>query len=333
MRTFSLREFHPGFTLCLLLCVVAAAGAAGEVQRQFMARGSAKLQAQDFKGAIAEFTLAIVARPEEGEAYLWRGYARHSNHDLPGALADYTKAIDLARVTLGGNEWHPGLAGMYLNRGKAQQDGEKWDEALSDYTNALKCDANLAAAYVSRGFIRQMKGDPAGAIADYDEMLKRDPRFVPAVRLRGLARQLLADWRGAADDFQAMISLDPANASYAHFFLWISHAHLGEQPAGGAELAAHFGRRLGAGGDDWEAAIATFLLGRMKEADFLQAATSPDVEVAKSRRCEAWYYSGAKRLLAKDRSGAAECFRKCVAVGRKDFVEHNLATNELKLLE
>ena len=299
-----------------------------------MSQGNAKLQEKDFPGAIGDFSAVITAHPADGEAYLGRAYARHTSGDLSGAIEDYNQAIRLAQVMLGGKEWHPALASMYMNRGKARWDNENWSEALLDYNSALKCDPNLIMAYGNRGVVRQIIDDLPGAIADYDEMIKRAPEIGQAFHMRATARMAQGDLSGAISDFRSVIKLVPKQADFSYLAIWQLRSRQGDQPGADEELARYFKSRSNPDGKDWPAKIADFLLGRMKEEDFLQAASAlPDQQNVKGHQCEAWYYSGMKRLLSHDRLVATDYFRKCVALGMKDFNEYHFAITELKALQ
>jgi lipoprotein NlpI len=81
---------------------------------------------------------------------------------------------------------------------------------------------------------------------------------------------------------------------------------------------------------DWATGIAEFLLNKIVEADFVAAANSPDTEKDRGQHCEAWYYSGMKRLLAGDKKTAANYFRKCLATRESNFDEYIFAQAELK---
>ncbi len=59
---------------------------------------------------------------------------------------------------------------------------------------------------------------------------------------------------------------------------------------------------------------------------FLQGKTAPDVPktvlVANGQQCEAWFYCGVRRLLAGDKAGAAENFRRCLATKQITIAEY-----------
>ena len=65
-------------------------------------------------------------------------------------------------------------------------------------------------------------------------------------------------------------------------------------------------------GGDWVSKIGRLLLDQISESDFLGGATSSDVEKDRAQHCEAWYYTGMKRLLAGDKKTAADYFNKCL---------------------
>ncbi len=58
-------------------------------------RGNNKLEKQNYKGAISDYTKAIKINPEYGEAYQERGYAKEMLKNYEGAISDYTKAIKI----------------------------------------------------------------------------------------------------------------------------------------------------------------------------------------------------------------------------------------------
>jgi tetratricopeptide (TPR) repeat protein len=66
--------------------------------------------AEDFQGAIADYTEAIALDSEYAEAYFNRAYDRSEIKDYEGAITDYTKVIELA----------PDAAEAYFNRGMAR---------------------------------------------------------------------------------------------------------------------------------------------------------------------------------------------------------------------
>ena len=57
--------------------------------------GNEKFGEKDYKGAIEEYSKAIMLDPKFKEAYRNRGMAKHELQDYQGAIADYSKAIEI----------------------------------------------------------------------------------------------------------------------------------------------------------------------------------------------------------------------------------------------
>ncbi|HIK17453.1 MAG TPA: tetratricopeptide repeat protein [Leptolyngbyaceae cyanobacterium M33_DOE_097] len=79
-------------------------------------QGVAKIEVQDFRGAVSDFTAAIAQQPKLAEAYLGRGDASFSLEKYPTALQDLIKALqlkpDLPRLTSIQGMCRPGCSGL-----------------------------------------------------------------------------------------------------------------------------------------------------------------------------------------------------------------------------
>ena len=64
----------------------------------------------------------------------------------------------------------------YNDRGVAYDKKGDLDNALADYTAAIKIDPNSRDAYANRAVLYDHKGDPERAIADYRAALARNPK-------------------------------------------------------------------------------------------------------------------------------------------------------------
>ena len=58
----------------------------------FYNKGTAKIELQDYTGAIADFTRVIEINPLDAEAYNKRGDAKGALLDYQGSMQDYIKA-------------------------------------------------------------------------------------------------------------------------------------------------------------------------------------------------------------------------------------------------
>ena len=61
----------------------------------FFIRGDQKYEAEDYKGAIKDYSKGLEIYPNNGNAYLQRGNAKEELKDYEGAIKDYEKAIQL----------------------------------------------------------------------------------------------------------------------------------------------------------------------------------------------------------------------------------------------
>jgi tetratricopeptide (TPR) repeat protein len=88
-------------------------------------------------------------------------------------LADYTQAIRL----------DPNDAAAYNNRGiayKDRNDRGDIDLAIADYTQAIRIDATLVPAYNNRGNAYYTKKEYQQAVIDYTQALKLEPNNAEA---------------------------------------------------------------------------------------------------------------------------------------------------------
>lgn len=260
---------------------------------------------------------------ETAQELYQRGNEAISADDLDAAAADFTAAIAQQAV----------FPEAYANRGYVKRLKGDLDGAIADYTKAIELNARLAQPHNHRGVAFALRGDFARAIADYTEALRLNPKYTEACLNRAAAHYCLRDWPAARDDLRQVLAINRGDLDYPQLYLWIVRARLGETGEAGKELAAYFARPRRSPQDGWPAKIGQFLLGNTAEKDFLAAITANDADTLQARLCEAWYYTGVKRLLAGDAGGAEEGFRECVKTGRKDLVEYQLAVSELKVPE
>ena len=107
---------------------------------------------------------------------------------------------------------------------------------------------------------------------------------------------------------------------------------LGEQDAAAKELRTYLNHRTTGKPDDWPSNIGRFLGGQLAESDFLKAAENADGKKQGEQQCEAYFYAGSERLIAGDKTAAADYFKKCVATNKATFFEYHSAVAELKFL-
>jgi tetratricopeptide (TPR) repeat protein len=97
----------------------------------------------------------------------------------------------------------------YAGRGYAYQVKEEWDKALADYTEVLRSDQNAGWVYFNRGLIYLERKEWAKAVEDFSEAIRCEPQYSYAYFRRGSALAELGDLDGALASLDAAISLQP----------------------------------------------------------------------------------------------------------------------------
>jgi tetratricopeptide (TPR) repeat protein len=62
-----------------------------------------------------------------------------------------------------------------MSRGDASKNQSEYDQAIAEYSAALRTNPNNVFAYIKRGGAYGMKGDADRAIADFTQALKINP--------------------------------------------------------------------------------------------------------------------------------------------------------------
>jgi Tfp pilus assembly protein PilF len=104
----------------------------------------------------------------------------------------------------------------YLESGRDALRKRNYDEAISDFTEAIRLDPNYALAYLYRGGAYDSKGNHEKAITELTEAIRLDPKSVFAYVARGYAYSNDGNLEKAISDYNEAIRLDP-NASLAYY--------------------------------------------------------------------------------------------------------------------
>lgn len=129
----------------------------------FLNSGKAKVRANDYKGAIVDFTKGIEINPKDMNLFLQRGMCYGITEDYESAIKDYTVVINA----------EPKQVFPYISRGGAFNKQKKFEKALSDFNQALNIDPNNTEAFNNRGWAKKGLGDKKGACKDWKESKKK----------------------------------------------------------------------------------------------------------------------------------------------------------------
>jgi tetratricopeptide (TPR) repeat protein len=86
-----------------------------------------------------------------------------------------------------------------------------YEEAIKDYTKAIRYAPRDPVPHVSRGYIYQKMGKHDEAIADYSRAIELDPADDELYLIRGLAYSLKNLPEEAISDYSKAIMIDPSN--------------------------------------------------------------------------------------------------------------------------
>ena len=186
----------------------------------------ARLEAQDFDGAIGAFTktLSLKKVPDSMinpvDVYLGRAVAHMSKSSLllidenELAMADLNTAVALDPEC---SAAHAQLCGIYADRGETQK-------ALSHCNKALTIDPGDYLALMQRGRTYVGSGDLDSASADFRSLLNavsisKQLNEIQKLALSSVARFLIGDTEAALKEITKAIELAKSDAAYAQLLL------------------------------------------------------------------------------------------------------------------
>lgn len=166
-------------------------------------RGDAFNDAKKFDEAIADFDRAIRLDPSFGYAFQQRGDAYESKGMHARAINDYDEALRVDPID-----------DFVLSvRCKVRANwGRQLEQALKDCSEAISLGDDDEYAYEQRGLVHLRLGHYDEAIADYSEALKGYAGRPESLYGRGIARLRNGDARGSKEDITAAAGIDTSIA-------------------------------------------------------------------------------------------------------------------------
>jgi tetratricopeptide (TPR) repeat protein len=200
---------------------------------RFNNSGIKKQRAQDYQGAIADYTQAIELWPEYALAYVNRASAKSWLDDRVGQVADDEKAValdpnnlgyknnlsvarnELRRATMLSLEEksHPQAYALFQS-GMTKFNVKDYQGAIIDYAGAIKFDPKFAEAYKIRGASKSLLGDNNGRLDDLNKAIALEPNIADFYTERAAAKSYLDDWAGQVTDDEKAVALEPYNQTY-----------------------------------------------------------------------------------------------------------------------
>lgn len=179
-----------------------------------LAAADAKMQANDFDGAIAAYQAMLVKVPALTALHLQVGRAQRMKKDYNGALETYAKIAagdpnaEKAKVEIGMTNLEKGdfpaadaalteaaqsLSAnreVFYNLGEVKFAKGETDEAMKWYQRAVDVDANWAKPYFKLGLGKLQKADMPGALEMMEKVIAVEPNSGEAAQAKALIEQL-----------------------------------------------------------------------------------------------------------------------------------------------
>ncbi|MCC7424035.1 MAG: tetratricopeptide repeat protein [Planctomycetaceae bacterium] len=200
--------------------------------------GLCHLQSKRPEAALASYTAAVAARPDEPICYLTRAIAYADLTQFDAALADLKRASDLNAPEYD----------LRLNRGGVLFGARRYVEAIADFEAAAALRPDQSAPHRNLALVYRLQGDDAArtkagsgeelfkkAIEELDLAIDRAPQDAVAHSMRGDVSMRLGNAEEAIADFRKAAAREPNLARRAHSYHEIGLIH---QRAGRLDEAA-----------------------------------------------------------------------------------------------
>jgi lipoprotein NlpI len=269
-----------------------------------------KYRKGNYDGAIADWTKAIAAEPDNANWSFNRGMARAKKKDHEGAISDFDKAISLK----------PDMAAAYAERGISRYELGRISQAQVDLDRAVALEP---AQVHNRARLHLFMGALRASLDDENAALKLDPANVSAYLGRATVRQALGDLNGAIADLTQATTRDAAK-HYASLRLFVAKRLKGLD--GFPDLA----RAVTQWPEAWDRSLGRYLIDTLTEADLLALAEKTrNADTRREQLCEAHFYVGIMALAAGNPTKARTHLEKCAEQNVRDVFEDILARAEL----
>lgn len=152
----------------------------------------------------------LAIRPRDAWALALRGLASGAVEDFNRALSD----LDASLAIEPHNAFALGL------RGNALMHMGRLDDAIDSFGRSI-AEKPLARVHFDRGFAHELQGDLRRAITDYTEAIRLDAELVDAACARGQACQQTGDFRGAVKDYDHCRKKKPGDPRATLALAWL----------------------------------------------------------------------------------------------------------------
>ncbi|MBR1695056.1 MAG: tetratricopeptide repeat protein, partial [Selenomonas sp.] len=210
----------------------------------------------------------------------------------------------------------PDYPGTYINRGYTYYRLKNYQQAISDYDNAIMFKpelAGLVATYNGRGNAYQKLGNIQQAIKDYNKAIELNPKYAPAYTNRGGACYIMGNTHQAIADHSKAIELNPKLVE-SYYNRGITYAKLGNIKQAISDYSKAVELNPKYADAYYNRGVAYDKLGNMKQAisDYSKAVELNPKDV------DAYYNRGTIYAKMGHRQQAIKDFNKVIELDPKD---------------
>lgn len=168
----------------------------------YFGRGKVRYGLEQYDLARADFLEAKDRDPDNADIlyYLGKAYEQYSEVDV-NARNYYEQALEL----------RPDFVAVRVELGTMYSDLAMYDEALEQFTEAIRLDPTNDVAFNNRGFAYDRMGEYRRAVADYTIAIAYDPTDPVSYLNRGSTYYDIDEYQRSVDDLTFVIENDPEN--------------------------------------------------------------------------------------------------------------------------
>lgn len=228
-------------------------------------------------------------------------------------IASFTKVINSGRLQ------NSALAEVYRERGIHYAELGHYNEAVADFTQAVKLNPKYVTAFIGRANAYAKLEQYKAAYQDFATAQQLSPKNTAIYVMRGSLNFLLGRFKDAIADYRYYLSLKPTDM-YRMLWLHLSQKYLNKNsPSDLAKYSQNVNL------DEWPGALIKLYLGKVGPDDFLKAFRKNMNTMQPQYLCEGFYYLGQYLLLTGKQKLAADAFRQAVKSNAKDTIEYEFA--------
>jgi tetratricopeptide (TPR) repeat protein len=125
---------------------------------------------------------------------------------------EFDKAVELLRKAADmDHKYSDELSAVYQQRGYAAASNQQMQEAISDYTEAIKLTPKDVRVYEQRAAVEMKLQNYDKALEDYSEVIKLKPDEIRYLNYRAYIYELKKDFKNSLADTEKALKLDPNN--------------------------------------------------------------------------------------------------------------------------